>query len=792
MTLPNAREPVRSSPRWLPVLACAALALAACSGDTPKNGGEGPTGPVGPPGPPPSGGGVSVASAKFINTSIASVTLPEDGRPVVEVRLTNELDQPLAGLPAASINFVLARLEPAVNGKSSSWHAITRRTEAFPGTPAPTPADRVTGTGPRNQGYTEAGTAGQWVESAQKNGVYTYTFSKSLKGIDDIPYDGSLVHRVGLEIRTRPAVTDTNIPANNAVYTWLPSTGGPVEQSGREIVDNDTCNACHDNLSVHGDARFDLQYCAMCHEPFSFDAQSGNSLDLKVMIHKIHSGETLPSVVAGGFYGIFGFGNTFADFSEVVYPQDKRNCQTCHQDGDADTPQASNWRMTVNREACGACHDNVNFDTGANHAGVAATDDTCITCHGPNSTIENGNLRPQVAHLIPEQEAAKRFKFEVVRVEAIKLDGTPGDTACAPETRGCKVLPGEFAKVTVRVSDPTTGATYRLTDPPFTNTIPCTPRPPATTCNPTAARLRARVAYTTTNFTNPGSGNTPALPIQIDFLSTAVAPVDAPAAAGGAAVLNADGTYTKAGAKPMPAGLIGGSGEAFLEGRTIVDVSAVPSASELVEVGVTSSDGVVYPITDATPVARRPIVDIGKCNDCHQKLAFHGDNRNDNTELCATCHNPEFAAGSTLEAGRPFDFKLLIHGIHAGTYAFGGLTFDVVYPGRINNCEGCHKPDTYYPVDPAKVFATSITRGADATSPADDIAHTPNVAICGSCHVSTAARSHMQQNGGSFEATKNADGTSNEAALENCAFCHGEGRAADVKVEHGVGEFNYN
>ena len=99
----------------------------------------------------------------------------------------------------------------------------------------------------------------------------------------------------------------------------------------------------------------------MCHESFSFDAQSGNTIDLKVMIHKIHSGETLPSVKAGGFYGIFGFGNTFNDFSDIVYPQDKRNCQTCHQESDTDTPQASNWRKTVNAEVCGSCHDNVSW-----------------------------------------------------------------------------------------------------------------------------------------------------------------------------------------------------------------------------------------------------------------------------------------------------------------------------------------------------------------------------------------------------------------------------------------------
>ncbi len=196
------------------------------------------------------------------------------------------------------------------------------------------------------------------------------------------PYDGSLPHRVGLEIRLTPA-----IPANNAIYTFTPTTNLPVNESGREIVDNDTCNACHDNLSFHGGARFDLQYCAMCHESYSFDAQSGNSIDLKVMIHKIHSGETLPSVEAGGFYGIFGFGNTFTDFSDVVYPQDKRNCTTCHEESDTDTPQASNWRLTVNRATCSSCHDNVNFVTGENHGGVAATDDTCTSCHGPNARV---------------------------------------------------------------------------------------------------------------------------------------------------------------------------------------------------------------------------------------------------------------------------------------------------------------------------------------------------------------------------------------------------------------------
>ena len=48
------------------------------------------------------------------------------------------------------------------------------------------------------------------------------------------------------------------------------------------------------------------------------------------MVHKIHYGEDLPSVQAGGKYQIIGFGQSVNDFSTVVFPADVRNCQVCH------------------------------------------------------------------------------------------------------------------------------------------------------------------------------------------------------------------------------------------------------------------------------------------------------------------------------------------------------------------------------------------------------------------------------------------------------------------------------
>jgi OmcA/MtrC family decaheme c-type cytochrome len=733
-----------------------ALGLAGCSGkdgnppstDTPE--------PVWPPGPG-SGVAIPVTNARTIVASITRVTVPEDGKPVVEFYLRDEQNYSLSGLPAANVGFVLARLEPVVNGRPSTWRAVTRRTEPFPGTPAPDPA-HLTGTGPTNQGYTEAATAGTWTD--RQNGVYTYKFAKSLQNDADIPFDGSLPHRVGFEIRLN------SIPANNPVFTFLPVTNAPVE-SGREIVDNDTCNACHDSLSAHGNGRSNLQYCVMCHESYSFDAQTGNTIDLKVMIHKIHR-DKLPE----GPYGIFGFNNRFFDFTDVQFSQDQRNCQTCHEEDDANTPQASNWRLTVAREACGSCHNKVNFDTGVGHGGVAATDDQCATCHGPSS---NFGVRPDQVHFDPLLRAGEKFRYEVLNVV---------DTA-----------PTQHPTVTIRVTDPTNGnAPYdiRAAGGPF---------------QVGSASLRVDVAFSTRpDFTNTGSGSavattgTPAQPISIDFKANGVPDPSIP------------GAFRATAAFAIPTSAAG-SGSALLEGRPNVLIDGVLTAVPVVSTGKT------FAITDATPVPYRTVVDINKCNDCHKQLSLHGENRSGNAELCATCHNPNATdinrrvAGSDCETvtgtldDQTIDFKVMVHAIHAGAIAgykvcgYGNRGYDfsyVKYPGKLNNCEGCHLPDTYYPPDSTVALATTFDAAPPSSpfrsTPLGDIATTPATAVCSTCHASQDARNHMLAagSGGSVTAVKDAASRTPSTPPENCAACHGPGKDVDVKKVHGVAEFNYN
>jgi OmcA/MtrC family decaheme c-type cytochrome len=108
------------------------------------------------------------------------------------------------------------------------------------------------------------------------------------------------------------------------------------------------------------------------------------------------------------------------------------------------------------------------------------------------------------------------------------------------------------------------------------------------------------------------------------------------------------------------------------------------------------------------------------------------------------------------------------------------------------NCEGCHLADTYYPVDPARVLATTMDAGADRSTLVDDVAISPNAAVCSSCHTSSLAAEHMEQNGGDFAAGKTDTGALVSSGSETCQLCHGPGRSADVKTLHGVGTFQFN
>jgi OmcA/MtrC family decaheme c-type cytochrome len=537
------------------------LFLAGCEGNDGAPGAAGPAGPAGPPGQPgPSaGGGVPVDSAERINIAVTAIDVPDGGsRPTVSLTLTNDLQQGLFGLPENQISFVLSQLTPGSAGGSSEWQSYKTRED---------------GDIPDVQASTENGSEGDFTD--HNDGTYTYIFASAP---DDYPagpvFDENKIHRLGIEIRGQAPIS------SNGIVTFVPLTGGPPadDDDARRIVDNDTCNACHDRLEFHGGPRTDVEYCVACHNPSSIDGDTDNTVDMKALIHNIHAGRL--------GYVIIGFNQTVHDYSGVRWTQDLRNCQTCHDETDtSSTPQASNWRLVQNRAACGTCHyDDGVPDSGNDFAiedGIhpfdqVFTDDTfCETCHGPDSTL---GVSVAEAHEIPEQIESGNFAFNILSVT---------NTAV-----------GEFPVVQFSVTNPNDGNTpYNIqTDAPFT------------ACDGGASRLAVSIGWSTEpDYTNSGTGNTPAQPVSMNPLT----------ACSGTSTDNGDGSFTVTSPVAVPAGTTG-TLAATMDGHPAVDVDPEIEGPERIAV----TNAVAYAVvTDTEAQPRRDAILIDKCDDCHNRLS---------------------------------------------------------------------------------------------------------------------------------------------------------------------------
>jgi hypothetical protein len=291
------------------------------------------------------------------------------------------------------------------------------------------------------------------------------------------------------------------------------------------------------------------------------------------------------------------------------------------------------------------------------------------------------------------------------------------------------------------------------------------------------ARLAIDIAWETSDYTNWGSGVTPAAwgqPFSLNPLAVAGCATAVPAAAisgpdaTGAFTLTSPNALADAARRACPPASATmcpaiSNIAVVIEGHPGV-VTTGPGATAIPVTSVVSYANVA----GATPVARRMVVDIAKCDVCHSDLA-HGDNRNDNTASCVACHNPastDVGMRQTLTAPgidglweQTIDFKHMIHAIHDGSvrgaagspfviYGYGGSVnnfTDVVYPGQLNRCDACHVGTSYYPVDDTAVQATTFLTGLSKESPnpttvGNPISTSANMAVCSACHVDATRR----------------------------------------------------
>jgi OmcA/MtrC family decaheme c-type cytochrome len=751
----------------LSVLVAAGIGLTACSGSTGPTGPQGPTGatgapgtpgapgatgatgPTGPAGTPPQlaeqctvchGAGrlagvaeihnlragddlatglIQITSVSFPASTIVTPTVaftvwgPNCGTPGTPPPASPTTDCAPMDFPAVnsqpipSFNFTVAAYAPAPSlGENPFWLNYLNNS-----------SERSCGSGVNASNVpTCLATTGQLVGTLTRigTGVYTYKFVSNLAAVST--YDPTLPTRFGIQ-------TGNSQLFANGVLDVTPTAvgvgGDGVPAPVAPVVSTQACNQCHQRLAIHG-RRVLEAYCVTCHNPALVNGgQSGN---MSVMIHSWHAGKQLDLN--------YSFARVVA--TEITYPQNAANCTTCHQgvtaQGVLGAPLDA-WQTNPSFTACFSCHVGGNVPPAHPFAVTAATN--CKTCHNTTDTTKmNVAIAHNSADTIFATNTAKQFQYKIV-----SATGT---------------APGQTPVVKLQVLFSATGAA------PFVpmNPIAQTTGPWSFSAPGGASRLFVDIGWQTSDFRNIGDAVAAGQPISIDVLGT------------GTVTTTTDFTVTVTSPTPVPAGLTGSLTVAIEGHPGVINPNSSVSITTPVRIPVKNVTKAFAVSGSAT--ARRAVVDVAKCNLCHEDLSLHGANRTPeppsvalpfgSVAVCTMCHNTEAtdiarrpaAGGIDGKSQETIDFKAMIHGIHSANvviYGFGGSVNDfreVTYPGFPANCQACHiSPDpddfpvTYSYSQPAvATWGTTTDVGADRVDNADNLRTTKWAATCLACHSS--------------------------------------------------------
>jgi len=647
-----------------------------------------------------------------VNASIDSVSIDVDDEAetatlTVNFTVTDPDGKYIPGLGAPSsrpdrfayLRFALSELEPPAEGSGDPdiWVSYT--------------------TGDRNPAnLTDHG-----------DGTYTYVFGTNLYEL----YMPDLTHRLLLMV-----YGDIVAEAMNVTYDFVPDQlPGPFTfDITRDIVTTAACDSCHGrlgsplgNASFHGGSRYTAEACTVCHTT----TLGGGAAEFAPMVHGIHSAQDIEDL---------------ADFSEVTYPQDLRNCAKCHAG-----PDGGRWNTRPTITACGSCHTNVDFATGEGHVGGIQTNNSrCSLCHPSEAIVEyhlTENSTPNNP-LLPDDLVTFEYVLDDVTVNEsneavvtfhINKDGEPVDLTTVYPPEGFSGGPSFL----VAYALPQDG----IDDPADYN----------------------------------NRGRTAGQPASVSIASVAGSLTGTPESY--TAVL---------------------SSAAFPEGASLRAVALQGYFTQLGSDPNSTSDDVArhtYSVVKAVTgdEVRREVVDVNKCLDCHEIIEAHGGNRVSNPQVCAVCHNPNLSSsGRTVDPAQIPDatrealdaagydgsdpltwpeatnnLKDMIHGIHAAAvrnfpYEFvrnrnNGIYYnwsEVTFPGILTNCETCHMSGTYDADLPMGALVTTdiTTNGintredilearANVPNPTDLI-DSPIASTCYKCHDSNPAAAHFGQNGG--------------------------------------------
>ena len=827
--------------------------------------------------PPPDGGGVtpppptvSVAQAlttagaqaandTSVNSTASFAVLQQNGVPAFTITSPAKVNfavfsdgKPVSSVTLGSVSFAIAKLVPGTNGDPDKWVSYVYRTESTASGANKTGPGGVPALASAKQATTDPKQSDAALAAAQlvynPDGYYTYTFRTDLKdpawtgtagttaySTNGVAFEPGRTHRVAIQLSYRNAAGE--LIRVNPYYDFTIDASGksvPVtDAQTRKMVDIGTCNTCHDKLALHGGGRVDTQYCVMCHNPGTVDANSGLNLNMATMVHKIHSGRALHQ--KGEDYVIWGNASSKHDYSEVAYPQPTRNCVSCHDGSNAKTPQGDNWKSKPTKEACLTCHQTgttsgfyamhvTTLKLGA--SADAIPNSTCNSCHSASSP-----LSAEKVHWMQELHNAANYE---VKLQSVSLKKAATATATGLMT------------VKYSVVNPKTGAAYNLregcsgaatTDQAGTAIVGCntnyrwdvTGGAPQDKFGTFTLYLATETLAGVTLDDNTTNTTYAAYRGVADASNNYTADLTIPAGAKGNARVMIIGSVAERRLDPLTRNPIGASPPTANS-----DLAYVPVKNAIRDVNVATGGA----------SARRAIVSNDGCNSCHgilglpmgpQAVAFHKGVRN-NGEGCAICHNGNqnssytfmsdgsvgpVAGDGQLTAGNTSAFlheswqaKRFVHGIHYGAmrnYPFthgnnvpgtynkdgtsavaGGasmaaaainFTAEVAYPGALKNCSNCHVNDSWK--EDKSVLGTVVFRPTGKTNMLDWMVLSPKAATCTTCHDAKAVQTHVTTiGGGAFGNFTQNDLLYGGKVFEACEGCHAPGSALGVDKVH--------
>jgi OmcA/MtrC family decaheme c-type cytochrome len=375
-----------------------------------------------------------------VKVKIVSAAIAKDGTITARVNITDPAGLPLdrdgITTPGPVSMSLIAAYIPAGQTQYFSYTTTVAK-PTIPGNTNPA----------QTQAANDSG--GTWAKNA--DGDYTYTFKTKAP----TNFDPKVTHAIGISANRNLSEFITQIEwqaIGNDVYNFVPD-GSPVKVT-RSVVPTAVCNNCHDPMFGHGGSRITVELCILCHTPQTINPDTQLSQDMPVLIHKIHMGKNLPSVVAGTPYRIWHRG-AWSDFSDVGFPSgvdELKTCEVCHQKA----PQAANY-FNPSRAACGACHDNVNFATGVNHVNLPqVSDNECANCHKPQGETEY-DASIKGAHMVATRsQQLPGVVFAVTAVDNAKPGQKPSVTFSVNDKTGNSLDISKMDFLNLVLAGPTT------------------------------------------------------------------------------------------------------------------------------------------------------------------------------------------------------------------------------------------------------------------------------------------------------------------------------------------------